>query len=154
MPIFKSTYNILTKYDEDEVYDRNWLDSDTVHLPPKREWDYSREMQIEDVDIWEVLYESAGGIGLYASWSPYAEFYLLTKGIDTRNEPRYYERSGATPYWDRLFEVFYGPGAQTRVLARARELKIPINTYQTWVDDSEVWKYVPTQTTDKKIILP
>lgn len=153
MPIFKSTYNILTKYDEDEVYDRNWLDSDTMHLPPKREWDYGREMQVEDVDIWEVLYEASGGVGVYASWSPYAEFYLLTKGIDTRNSPRYYEQNGSTPYWDRVFETFYGPGAQTRVLARANELGISITTYQTWVNDSEVWKYVP-QATEKKIILP
>jgi hypothetical protein len=153
MPIFKSTHNILIKCDEDEVFDRNWLDSDTIHLPPKREWDYSREMQIEDVDIWEVLYEASEGIGVYASWSPYAEFYMITKGIDYKNAPRFYEHTGKTPYWDRLVETFYGPGAQTNTFNRAKELNIPVPTFKTWVDDSEVWKYVPT-TSPKTILLP
>lgn len=153
MPIFKSTYNILTKYDEDEVYDKNWLDRDSIYLPPKTDWDYGREMQVEDVDIWEVLYEASDGIGIYAAWSPYAEFYLITKGVNYSNGPRFYERNGNTPYWDRFIETFYGPGAQTKTLKRAKELNIPVPTFNTWVDDSEVWKYVP-QKQEKIIILP
>jgi uncharacterized membrane protein YbaN (DUF454 family) len=153
MPIFKSTFNILAKYDEDEVYNSNWLDSNSIYLPPKKEWDYQRELQIEDVDIWEVLYEGSNGIGIYASWSPYAEFYLVTKGINYKNDPRFYERSGNTPYWDKLVETFYGRGAQMKVQVLARQLDIPINTFQTWVDDNEMWKHIP-EPPSKKIILP
>ena len=57
MPFFKSTHNILVKVDEDEVFNENWMDSDSVVTPPTRKWSYDRDMQIEDVDIWEVLYE-------------------------------------------------------------------------------------------------
>ena len=49
MPFFKSTYNILKRPDEDEVFDPNWMDSDTLKLPKHKEWDYGRQMYIEDV---------------------------------------------------------------------------------------------------------
>ncbi len=78
MPQFRTTYNILTKSDEDELFDPNWMDSDKIILPPRVEWDYSRELQIEDVNIWEIIYQQGGGIGLYAAWDPFAEFYMLT----------------------------------------------------------------------------
>ena len=140
MPLFKSTYNILKRIDQDEVFDPNWMDSDTLVLPPKRDWTYDREMQIEDVDIWEQLHYETGGLGVYASWSPYAEFYLITKGTDPRYGPRF-EDGGI--YWDKAWETFYGAGAQQRVLKRARELGINLNIYQTWVDDDKAWLYQP-----------
>ena len=83
MPFFKSTYNILKKQDEDECFNSNWMNSDKLILPPggpddkKNCWDYSREMQIEDVDIWEVILENGGPFGVYAAWCPYEEFYIV-----------------------------------------------------------------------------
>ena len=145
MPIFKSTYNILTKIDEDEVFDPNWMDSDKLVLPPKKPWTYDKEMTIEDVDIWEVLFEHTGGIGVYAAWCPYAEFYLITTGIDKRYGPRYesYDNLGpvGAPYWDRTWEVFYGKGAQQKVLKKCREMGIKLNVYNTWVKDEDLWLY-------------
>lgn len=138
MPLFKSTYNILKKQDEDEVFNPNWMDSDKLILPPKRDWTYDRDMQIEDVDIWEQLYYQDGGLGIYASWSPYAEFYLITTGIDFRQGPRY---ENNIPYWDRTFETFYGPGAQQKVYKRAKELGINLQVYNTWVDPDKLWLY-------------
>ena len=79
MPFFKTTYNILTKPWEDEAWDDNWMNSDTLILPPKKDWDYKRELTIEDVSLWEVIYQQGGGLALYASWDPYAEFYLITQ---------------------------------------------------------------------------
>ena len=80
MPFFKTTYNILVRPGEDELFDPNWMNSDKMILPPKKDWDYSRELQIEDIHIWEVLYEASGGIGIYAAWDPFAEFYMFTTG--------------------------------------------------------------------------
>lgn len=142
MPAFKSTYNILTKQDEDEVFDKNWMDSGNVILPPKIEWDYSRELTVDDIDIWEVLVERGGGFGVYAAWLPYAEFYLLTTGLDARNSPKFL---GAHMYHGREFETYYGQGAQDRVYRRAKELGINLTVFQNYVDDNQLWLYQPYQ---------
>lgn len=146
MPVFKSTYNILKKQDEDEVYNPNWMDSDTLVLPPKKDWDYSRELIIEDIDIWEVLYEASGGIGVYASWSPYAEFYMVTTGIDYRNQARFIN---GFPYWDRTIETYYGSTAQKQVYQRCKQLNIQLPLFQNWIEDDTT---VQLQQ-DKKIII-
>lgn len=132
MPQFKTTYNILTKVDSDELYDENALNYNFEILPPKKDWDYSRELRIEDIDIWEILYESSGGIGVYAAWLPYAEFYMITTGW----KPGVFQIPT-----NKTIETFYGPGAQEKVYNRARELDIPLGVYKTWVDDKDLWLY-------------
>jgi len=117
MPLFKSTYNILTKVDEDEVFDPNWMDSDNLILPPKRDWDYSRELQIEDVNIWEVIFEYSG-VCLYASWDPYAEFYLLSVLSE--------------------IETFYGKDCQKRLYNKLNELKVPYKLNNLWIDSDKL----------------
>lgn len=152
MPFFKSTFNILKKYDEDEVFNTNWMDSDKLVLPPKINWDYKREMIIEDVDIWEVLYEATGGIGVYASWLPYAEFYMITTGLDFKNAVRYINE---IPYYDRQIETFYGQGAQQKLTARLAELKIRLPVHQSWIEPEDMWLHAPeSQDLPKTIILP
>lgn len=129
MPFFKTTHNIFKDYGE--VFDPNWMDSDTLILPPRTFWDYSRPMTVEDVDIWELIYEASGGIGVYASWSPYAEFYMLKHHwTDTAN--------------DSKIEIFYGPEASKAVYKRAIELGIPLFVNKIWVDEEDMWLYKPT----------
>jgi len=122
MPFFRTTHNIFVDFNEH--FDPNWMDSDKLILPPKRDWDYSREMQIEDVDIWEVIYE--GGWGVYASWSPYAEFYLLTP-----------------PYGrpDCHLETFYGKNAVNILMKKMKELNIPFSSKLFWVEPEDMWLY-------------
>ena len=130
MPFFKSTYNILTKPWEDEVWNDNWMDSDKIVLPPKRDWDYSRELTIEDVDLWEVVYQRGGGTGVYAAWSPYAEFYMITDRFHTsHNDPH--------------IQTFYGPGALEKVKLVMKQKQIPFVTNDYWVDDENMWLYDP-----------
>ena len=145
MPFFRSTHNILHTPWEDEIHNPNWMDSDKIILPPggpddpKYQWDYNRDMQIEDVDIWEQIYYQGGGLAIYAAWLPYAEFYMITK-----HKFRYTPNS---------IETYYGPGADFKVQQRARELGIPLSLNQKWVDDDELWLYqqpVPNKT----IIIP
>lgn len=136
MPFFKTTYNILIKQDEDELFNDNWMDSDKLILPPKIEWDYSREMQIEDVDIWEVIYEQTNGFGVYASWLPYAEFYLITSG-----NTNHLRMINGVPYGDRIWETYYGKGADKKVQSRMRELNIPFSLNKKWVEPEKVWLY-------------
>ena len=129
MPFFKTTYNILVEPNKDELYDANRFDSDELILPPSKEWDYSRELQIEDIDIWEELAEGSGGLGIYAAWMPLAEFYMITTGWDKNTIN------------DRIIETYYGPGSQEKVFQRAKEIGLPISTYKTWVDDKDLWLY-------------
>jgi hypothetical protein len=144
MPFFKSTYNILKRPDEDEVFDPNWMDSDTLKLPKHTAWDYGRQMYIEDVDIWEVLYEQGGGIGVYAAWLPYAEFYMVTSGWRPLRVDQLIN--------DRIIETFYGPGANDQVRIRAAELGIYLSATNVWVDPEDMWLYQAPES-DKIIIL-
>jgi hypothetical protein len=114
MPFFKSTYNILKKQDEDEVFDENWMNYDGVYLPPKTNWDYKKELQIEDVQIWEVIYEQGGGTGVYASWDPYAEFYMVVISGEIK--------------------TFYGTNIEKEVMRYLDLKKIPYPKNKKWVD--------------------
>jgi hypothetical protein len=150
MPFFKTNKNIFIDNQYDELYHANNYDSDKVIYPPggpddpKAKWDYARPMTVEDVDIWEEIYWQGGGLGLYAAWLPYAEFYMITPhGL----------------YWQKELtnigiELFYGPGSADKALKRARELGIPVPVSQVWVDQEDLWLYNPQLEDVKKIILP
>ena len=142
MPQFKSTYNILIKPDEDEVFESKWIDSDKVVHPPNPPWDYGREMTVEDVDIWEVLTEVGHGKGVYASWCPYAEFYMITTGFASKAHGHW---EGDIYYNRRNVETYYGPNAQKQVFARAKELGIDLQTHKVWVEDQDMWLYQEPQ---------
>jgi hypothetical protein len=125
MPIFKSTYNILTRPDEDELFNPNWMNSDKLLLPPKKDWDYSRDLTIEDVNIWEVIYQQGGGKGLYASWDPYAEFYMIT-----------FDNWVGTGF---SIETFYGSNAGMNAFKRSKELGFNISLNKVWVEPDQMW---------------
>jgi hypothetical protein len=122
VPIFRTTYNILKDPSQGDIFDENWMNFDTIQTPPKRNWDYAREMQIEDVDVWEVISEGGKGIGIYASWSPYAEFYMVTNGLDR-------------------IETFYGVGAQKRLKRYLDSLGIRYPQNTIWVDPEDMYLY-------------
>ena len=126
MPQFRSTANILKTVNRDEVFNPDWMNYDTVQYPPSPEWDYSRELKIEDVDIWEVVYEGFSKSALYAAWCPYAEFYMFVYGTN--------------PATAQL-ETFYGKGAQKKVQKKVRELGVPIAFNKTWVSPDKMWLY-------------
>lgn len=127
MPQFKTTNNILKVVDDDELFDPNWFDSDKLVLPPKTNWDYARDLQIEDVNIWEVLYSQGGGLGVYASWDPYAEFYMITLP--------------AFKYVANSIETYYGVGANTKIQKRIHELNIKIPLHNIWIEPENMWLY-------------
>ena len=127
MPQFKSTKNIFGDFG-DEVWDRNWNDSDTVVLPPNPDWSYDRILQLEDIDIWEVLYHQGGSCGIYAAWSPYAEFYLVRVGSLAESK-------------GHGLETYYGPNASKKVDKRAKELGINLIKFTHWVEPEDMWLY-------------
>ena len=123
---FKSTQNIFKDFGE--ILEQSWMDSNKIETPPKVDWDYSRELQIEDVDIWEVICEQGGGVGVYAAWSPYAEFYMIRTGWQK-------EAHGLG------IETYYGKGSQKKVQDRMNSMSLPFTVNQTWVDPDSMWLY-------------
>jgi hypothetical protein len=101
MPRFKTTEMILKGIEE--YFDENWMDTPFLQLPKYDNWDYSRELQIEDVDIWEVISEASGPTGLYASWLPYAEFYMII--INRQIDSTYYGKGADEPASKRCDEL-------------------------------------------------
>lgn len=146
MPQFKSTYNILIKPDEDEVFESSWVENSELILPPSPSWDYGRELTIDDVDIWEVLFQGSHGLGVYAAWCPHADFYMITTGFDTS----VVTYDGPTPYCRRHVETYYGANSQSQVYQRAKELGIHLQTHTVWAEDNQIWLH---QKPEKKIII-
>lgn len=128
MPRFKSNANLFVHLNEE--FDPKWMDSNELVLPPTKKWTYDREMIIDDVDLWEIIYEEGGGKGVYASYSPYAEFYLICNG---------WVPDGKTP----RMETYYGPGAEAIVRTRMQELNWPYPINQVWVDNEDMWLHRP-----------
>ena len=133
MPTFRTTEQIKRGYGE--FYDDNWMDSNKIILPPKSKWLYDREMQIEDVDIWEVIAEPWEA-GVYAAWSPYAEFYLIR--IESNYAGYDWSIYGKRNF---QFETYYGAGANFAVQKRMKEFGIHIVPNQLWVEPEDMWLY-------------
>jgi len=119
MPFFKSNKNIFT--DHGEYFESKWMESDNIFLPPTTDWSYDRELQIDDIDLWEVIHEQ--NFGIYAAWNPRAEFYMIMPF-----------------HWmiDRGYhiETFYGLDAGLRTQKRAKELGMILPLHNYWVDDA------------------
>ena len=132
-----------------EFYDPNWMDSDTLVLPPKQEWDYSRELRIEDVNLWEIIAEP-WDIGFYAAWDPYAQFYLI------RIEPEHWKNSYSTkanPHKRSFqFETYYGPGSEAIAVNRMKELTPHANftRYEHWIESDDMWLHQDPDPQDVK----
>ena len=121
MPFFKTTTNILV--DHGEYFESKWMDSNKLVLPPSTPWDYQRKLTIEDVDIWEVIFEN-GPAAVYGAWAPYAEFYLVKLVL---------------PNQQHTLETFYGPKASDKVAIRLNALGITLPKTQLWVENDELW---------------
>jgi hypothetical protein len=75
--------NILRTFDS--IIENVWGDKDSGNcitntsspVPLYEEWDYNKKVDILDIKIWEQLYHDPGNLGLFASWSPYIEYYIL-----------------------------------------------------------------------------
>lgn len=82
MPRWKVTEQILNLSKDGEFFDENWMNYDRIwqYAPEPIPWDGNRPIRFEDVDLWEVISEMSGPIGVYAAYQPYAEYYVVTSG--------------------------------------------------------------------------
>jgi hypothetical protein len=110
MPIFKTNKNIFEDFGEH--YDANWMDQDRITLPETSTWDGSRELDPQEVELWEVLSEFSGG-GVYAAWKPYGPLYMFV-----------------LPQWAGGVKSFYGESAEAEVREYAKEKNITLPSHQ------------------------
>ena len=80
MPRWKTTEQIINLSKDGEFFDENWMNYDRIwqYAPQPIIWNGNRPIKFEDVDIWEVIVEMSGPIGVYAAYIPYEEYYVVT----------------------------------------------------------------------------
>ena len=80
MPRWKATEQIINLHKDGEVFDENWMNYDSIfqYMPEPTEWTEQRPPRVDEVDIWEVITEMSGPVGVYAAWQPHAELYVVT----------------------------------------------------------------------------
>jgi hypothetical protein len=135
MPVYRTNQDIF-KTGANEVFESKWFDSNVIVTPKKGKWDYKRELTVDDVEIWEAIYEDNWGLGIYASYEPYAEFYMI----------KYVDHKGVT-----IKDTFYGAGSQDKIIKFMLENNIPFATHKVWVENEDLWLFQPPE--DKKTII-
>ena len=131
MPQYRSTNDIF-KTNGEEVTQSSWLTGENkIHTPKTDKWDYKRELVVEDIEIWEALYEDSWGLGIYAAYRPYAEFYMI----------KYTNITGVD-----VLDTFYGAGSQDKIIKFMVENNIPFQLQKVWVDDDDAWLFEPPET--------
>ena len=119
MAIFKSTSEILNEPWTERI------DTDTSHVRKvPLGWDQHRPMTIDDVVIWEQIYYQGGNIGIYVSWSPRAEFYMIVYNLFTDSKYG--------------IETFYGNLAYDRVAKKANNLGIYLPVNKVYTDNEDL----------------
>lgn len=123
MTIFKTTSEIL-----DTPWEFQYPDPSIPAITPEKiEWHGIRDMVLEDVEVWEQIYYQGGNIGIYASWKPYGELYMITYNLYVGTEVEY--------------ELFYGPDAASQIKDVAKQLGIDLEVKKMWVDELNKWMY-------------
>lgn len=80
MRAWKTTEEIFKFKFGNNVFENNWFNEKNPlqSCPPFIEWTNERPIRFEDVDLWEIITEINGITGVYASYMPYAEYYIVT----------------------------------------------------------------------------
>jgi hypothetical protein len=135
MPRWKSTEQILSLSKDGEVFDENWMNYDSIYqyMPINPEWKEHRPIRFEDVDIWEVIVELSGPIGVYAAWCPYSHYFVVTNR------------------WT-IVKEFWGIQGEKDLKKYLTEINVPFSTNKIWVDEDVVQHYI--NPTENKLIIP
>ena len=126
MPVFKTT---------DEILKHPWRDNTatkSLNLRKPGNWHYKQDLTIDDVVLWEEIYYQPGNIGVYAAWSPYAEYYMITYNLFLNT--------------DYGIETFYGNNACKQVWELVKTFGIDLPVNKVWAEKEDLWLYTETPT--------
>ena len=78
----------------------------------------NEELSFDDVELWEELYYSPGTIGVYASWKPYSEFYIISHNLHLQKN---------------YIEIFNDENAIENVIQRCKNYGIDLDVSTKYV---------------------
>jgi hypothetical protein len=91
--------------------------------PPSVPLDDSKELELADIKLWELIYYKGAHIGVWAAWNPRVEFYIVT-----------YNMFLDIP---QGIQMFSGPDAKRQIWKLAKELNVTLPVNKVWVDNVE-----------------
>ena len=91
--------------------------------PPSVPLDSSKEIELADIKLWELVYYKGLHIGIWAAWNPRAEFYIVTYNM-------FLDIPQGT-------QIFSGPDAKRQIWKLAKELNVTLPINKVWVDNAE-----------------
>jgi len=101
----------------DEIFQSGWENLSEPQIFPTRtpaKWPSHKKLTLEEVKIWEQIYHRPGAIGVYASWDPYEDFYIITHNLHLNS---------------RFIEEYQGQSAVDDVIDRCRNFGVEIQFY-------------------------
>lgn len=136
MPRWKTSEQILNLSKDGEVFDENWMNYDSIYqyMPKPTKWKENRLIKFEDINIWEVIAEVTGPIGIYAAWQPYAPYFVAMKN------------------WS-IDQEFWGVEGEARLHQYMIDHGIHVNIKKFWIDEEDIPLY-KNEIGGTKIILP
>jgi hypothetical protein len=112
----------------EQIFEKAWSTDYTVgEFEPSPQWHYVRPITLDEITLWEEIFYQPGHIGIYGSYQPYAEFYIIVYDLFKSNR--------------NTIETFYGKNASEDVRVRATELGVNLKNNPLYVDPLNVWMY-------------
>lgn len=111
-----------------QIFETPWkVEYTEGDFEPYPQWHYVRHLRIDEVELWEEIFYQPGHIGIYGSYQPYAEFYIIVYDLFKENR--------------NTTEIFYGKDAVENVVRRASELGVELELKPLYVDPLNKWMY-------------
>jgi hypothetical protein len=105
----------------EQILSSSWNENKNQVYPvrtPAR-WLEKTAIGLDDIKLWEQLFYQPGLVGVYVSWEPYEEFYIIVHLL----------------HLDKLFiETFYGSDAVDCVLDRCKDFNIILPSNEIFVE--------------------
>jgi hypothetical protein len=105
----------------EQILSSSWNENKNEVFPlrtPAR-WFGTTPPGLDDIKLWEEIFYQPGLIGVYVSWEPYEEFYIIVHLL----------------HLDKQFiEVFYEDDAVDRVLERCKYFNIMLPSKEIFVE--------------------
>lgn len=105
----------------EQILSNSWNESKNEVFPSRTpaRWLETTALELDDIKLWEQLFYQPGLIGVYVSWEPYEEFYIIVHLLHLDK---------------RFIEIFYGIDAVDCVLDRCKNFNIILPSNEVFID--------------------
>jgi hypothetical protein len=98
----------------EQILSNSWNETKNEVFPMRTpaKWLESKTLELDDIKLWEEIFYQPGLIGVYASWDPYEEFYIIVHNLHLHHN---------------FFETFVGASASNLVVERCKLFGIELS---------------------------